>query len=168
MGIHISQCDPATRRKALEMAGVKDGGKKPRRLKVALVVADECSTATGGVWVIPVEVQSLANERTWQVRNRVSQRHRKAVSRHLGPTLAWLAPVATRVHRDGCAVRCLLTRLGGRPLDRAANLPASLKYIEDGVVFFLGLDDADPRWMCSFGQLPGGPCGVRIEIEVVG
>lgn len=118
------------------------------------------------VWVIGVEVPSLSNSREWRTRNRVAQAHRKAVSRALGAALPDLAPVAAHFHRGG-TVRVALTRLGGRALDQHDNLPASLKYVLDGVCLMIGADDADPRLEVVHGQEPGGASGVRIEITEV-
>jgi hypothetical protein len=137
--------------------------KAATKRKPQLVAASFARTAAGPVWVIPIEICSLANERQWRTRNRVAQAHRKAVSGSLGRSLYDLAPLAAHYHRGG-AVRVLLTRLGGRALDRTANLPAALKYVEDAVALMMGADDGDARWRCECGQEPGGPSGVRIEI----
>lgn len=140
---------------------------RPREL-VLVEAAAEMTTA-GAVFVVPCEVPSLSNSRDWRVRNRVAQAHRRAVSRALGPKLTWLAPLAFHLHDRGGAVRCRLTRLGGRKLDPTANLPASLKYVEDGACLLLGIDDADPRWVCTCHQEPGGSAavGVRVELSAV-
>jgi hypothetical protein len=119
------------------------------------------------VAVVPCEVPSLANDRDWRTRNRVTQAHRLAVSRALGPHLAALAPLAEHYHRGG-TLRVVLTRLGGRQLDRMANLGASLKYVEDAVALMLGASDGADNWDCKPAQEPGGLAGVRIELFTEG
>lgn len=120
-------------------------------------------------FVVPCEVPSLANSRDWRVRNKVAQAHRKAVSKAFGQKLLYVAPyagflhAARRLNQPGILC-CNLIRLGGRNLDDFANLPASLKYVEDGVCLMLGIDDSDDRWKCSSGQEPGGPTGVKIKL----
>lgn len=115
-------------------------------------------------WVIPVEVPSLANDREWRTRNRVAQTHRRAVSRALGPHLRALAPFAEHLH-DGGRLRITVTRLGGRKLDAFDNLPASVKYVLDGLCLALGVDDSDSRLLVVPEQQPGGPVGVRVELQ---
>lgn len=139
---------------------------KVRRRGPALV---EASFASGPspprvVAVVPCEVPSLANDRDWRTRNRVTQAHRLAVSRALGPRLAALAPLAEHYHRGG-TLRVVLTRLGGRQLDRHDNLPASLKYVLDSLCLLIGADDADERLDVKHQQEPGGLVGVRITLE---
>lgn len=116
-----------------------------------------------GTWLIPCEVPSLANDREWQTRSRVAQAHRRAVSRAMGRTLPYLAPFAERYHSGGALV-VKLTRLGGKALDRTANLPASLKYIEDAIALMVGADDGAVNWLCECDQQAGGACGVRVEL----
>ena len=117
-------------------------------------------------WTIPLVLPSLANDRDWRQRNRVTQAHRRAVSRALAPQLAALVPFAHAYHHAGRPILCRLTRLGGRRLDRTVNVPMSLKYVEDAVCLMLGIDDASDRWQCECEQEPGGPTGVRIEIQI--
>lgn len=114
-------------------------------------------------WVIPVVTASEANGRDWRARSRRSDAAWRAVSRAFGPTLLYVAPVAAAYHR-GEAVRVRLTRLGGRALDRAVNLPSSLKGVEDAVAYFLAANDGDDRWRCEVAQEPGGLAGVRVEL----
>lgn len=116
------------------------------------------------VFVVPCVVPSLANERQWQQRNRVAQAHRRAVSRAFGPHLRELAPFAEHYHANR-PLAVLLTRLGGHALDRTANLPAALKYIEDALALMLGADDGAAHWVCRCEQQPGGPTGARIELR---
>lgn len=99
----------------------------------------------------------------WRVPRDGRDQAGRAVSRLLGRHLRLLAPAAEHYHRGG-TLTLVLTRLGGRKLDATANLPASLKYIEDGVCLMLGADDGDQRWRCRCVQLPGGRRGVRGEL----
>jgi hypothetical protein len=137
---------------------------KTRRVKPALVAASHTHDSLTDSWTVPCEVPSLANSREWQMRNRVAQAHRKAVSRVLSRHLATLAAYA-HWFQDGKTLRVTLTRLGGKRLDRTANLPASLKYVEDTCALFLGADDGAANWDCRCEQEPGGLVGVRITIE---
>lgn len=132
-------------------------------VKPQLVAASFAPPAT---WVIPVTLPSLANERQWQARNRAAKAHRTAVCHAMARYLRQLLPFAEAAHYAHRMVRCRLTRLGGRKLDQMANLPASLKYVEDAVCLMLGLDDGDSRWLCDVDQEPGGPCGVRVELAI--
>ena len=116
------------------------------------------------VFDVPCVVPSLANERQWQQRNRVAQAHRRAVSRAMGPHLRLLAPFAEQYHA-GRPLAVTLTRVGGKSLDRTANLPAALKYLEDSVALMLGADDSAAHWVCRCEQLPGGATGARIELR---
>jgi hypothetical protein len=140
--------------------------KKPAMVDATWDYRPDLSGAGAGAFVftIPVEAPSLANDRDWKVRNRCAGAHRKAVSKALGPWLTTLAAYAVHYHRGGVLL-VRVVRLGGRKLDRGANLPAALKYVEDGVALMLGADDGDPRWRCEFDQEPGGPVGVRVELS---
>lgn len=153
---------PELEAKVLALAGVTPES-APKRGRAEPV--SHFHTIGTAVWVIRgIEVPSLANSRDWRTRNRVAQAHRRAVSFSLGGSLFDLAPLASRYHFGG-KVLVKLTRLGGRALDRTANLPASLKYIEDAVALMMGADDGDSsRWLCECAQEPGGATGVRIEI----
>lgn len=126
----------------------------------------EPSFTPPATWAIALEVPSIANSRDWRVRNRVAKVHRETVNRFLALQLAALVPFAHGYHHAGKSILCVLTRLGGRQLDRTANLPASLKYVEDAVCLKLGINDGCPRWRCSCEQEPGGPSGVRIVLEL--
>lgn len=113
---------------------------------------------------VPCVVPSLANSRQWQDRSRVAQAHRRAVSRALGPHLRLLAPFAEHYHANR-PLAVLLTRLGGGALDRTANLPAALKYVEDALALLLGADDGAAHWLCRCEQLPRGATGARIQLS---
>jgi hypothetical protein len=113
---------------------------------------------------IPVVTRSEINLKDWKARNRRNSEAWKAVSRTLGPHLKDLAPYAEAYAADR-ALRVTFTRLGGRRMDQS-NLPTATKATEDAVAFMLGADDGDPRWHPSWKQEPGGPHGVRVEIEI--
>lgn len=140
---------------------------KTKREKPELVAASHEHGMRGGVayavWVIPLVTHSEANGREWRARSNHTQQTRKAVSRAFGPTLAALAVFASHYHAGG-ALRIVFTRLGGRQLDRS-NLPNAMKATEDSLALLIGADDGDARWRAEWGQEPGGPSGVRIELE---
>lgn len=156
---------PALERRVLQIAGelppAPPRGKKLRGPGlVGPAFSDPC------VFWVPLLTASEANSRCWRARSARTQAARRAVSRAFGPRLRALAPVAEWYHANG-TVRAVLTRLGGRKLDYV-NLCSSLKACEDIVALFLGADDGDPRWQPEYRQEPGGPCGVRIELETKG
>lgn len=115
-------------------------------------------------WVIPIATVSETNERKWRERSRRTQAARAAVSKALGPHLRHLAPVAEAYHA-GREVRVLFTRLGGHRLDKS-NLPAAFKATEDALALMMGASDGAKNWLPDWEQVPGGPCGVRIELSV--
>ncbi len=116
---------------------------------------------------VPVETKSEANARQWRARSNRSNAAWRAMSRTVGPHVGLLAPFAKAFHHDGLRLKVLFVRLGGRALDRLCNLPSSMKGCEDSLAFFLGVDDADPRWQARCEQEPGAEAvGVRIEMEV--
>ena len=118
------------------------------------------------VWVVPVKTVSEANSRGWRQKSGRTQGTRKAVCRALGQHLEAVIPFATAFHA-GRAVVVRLTRLGGQKLDRTANLPSSLKAVEDSVALVMGADDGAPNWRCEVDQEPGGDWGVRIQLELM-
>ncbi len=116
--------------------------------------------------LIPVATASEANGRDWRARSRRSNAAWRAVSRTLGPHLDLLGAFATAYH-SGKPLRIMFWRLGGRRLDRG-NVAVALKGTEDAVAFMLGADDGDvARWVSTYDQFPGGPMGVRVEIQVL-
>ena len=112
---------------------------------------------------VPLRTMSEANQRVWQGRSRRTGEARKAVSRLFGEALRLLVELAEHYHGGG-ALDVVLTRLGGKALDRTVNLPSALKGVEDAVALMLGADDGDHRWRCRCEQEPGGRVGVRIRI----
>ena len=115
------------------------------------------------VILVPVATVSESNGREWRKRSNRTKRARKALADVLGPRLGLLAPFAEAFHA-GIALRVVLTRLGGRKVDRT-NLPGCVKAVEDHLSRAMLADDGDPRWWVEYAQEPGvGPVGVRIEI----
>lgn len=140
---------------------------EPSKLVEAAVV---CKRDIAGapivlIALIPVATASEANGRDWRARSKRSNAAWRAVSRTLGPHLRDLGIFATAYHA-GQPLLVTFARLGGRKLDRG-NVANALKGTEDAVAFMLGADDGDDRWKSEYVQHPGGPVGVRVEIEVV-
>jgi hypothetical protein len=155
--------DPKLTARCLEMAGEtapKRG--KAKRAKPELV---QPGNPAPGVWLIPYEACSEANQRVWQGRNRRAGAAWRAV--RAAVSLASLVPFEVALN-FGEVVRAKFVRLGGRRLDRLVNLPSSLKGVEDAVAYLLGIDDGSPQWAPECAQEPGdGPLGVRVVLEVV-
>jgi FAD/FMN-containing dehydrogenase len=154
----VVKLPPDLERKVLELAGVKPAA-KPRRGEVELVAA---SHPAPGVWVIPFECVNESNQRRWQGRSRRAGAAWRAVRAVIRIADLWQFET---LHDCGRPIRARFVRLGGKRLDPLANLPASLKGIEDAVAYLVGIDDGDPRWVPSCDQEPGGPAGVRVELE---
>ena len=116
-------------------------------------------------WVIPLHVTAGDNNRGKAKIGRAAH-ERRVVSRHLGgATLAFLGAFAGLAAK-GQIVTVTLTRLGGRELDDD-NAVAAMKYVRDTVALVMGFsDDAGGPLRWEYGQEPGGPCGVRVELEV--
>jgi hypothetical protein len=110
---------------------------------------------TGISAVLPIETASEINVREWRRRSRRSQAARTA----------WIAFAARRqVPKFPMPLTVTLTRLGGRKLDDD-NLRSALKGTRDAIADWTGVDDGDERWTWRCEQEPGGPTGVRVEIE---
>jgi len=116
-------------------------------------------------FVVGVQTASDANEAHWQKKAARNGGIRKSVSRVLGRELAYLVPFAIAYHNN-LPVRAHFVRLGGRRLDRLANLGAALKAVEDTVCLMIGADDGSENWKPSCEQEPGGPYGVRITLSI--
>jgi hypothetical protein len=159
----FSETDP--RILALKAKGLippAPGEPRGRREKVELVEPSFCVAPLA--WVIPLHVTPGDNNRGKSKIGRAGH-ERRVVSRHLGgKTLAYLAAFA-RLAADGQAVTVRLTRLGGRGCD-SDNAVAAMKYVRDTVALMMGFEDG-PNSPLRFvvGQEPGGPCGVRVELE---
>lgn len=156
---------PALEKRVLELAGQLPPA-RPRGKKTTGPGLVEPAFSDPCVFWVPLVTASECNNRDWKARSARTRAARLAVSRVLGPRLRALAPVAEWWHRGG-TVRAVLTRLGGRRMD-AANLGSALKATEDAVCLMIGADDGDDRWVPTYQQEPGGPCGVRIELETKG
>lgn len=154
---------PELERKCLELAGQTPGARlsEPRTdEKPSLVTAAFLPPAT---WILPIVTVSEINHRDWRSRSGRTKKAKKIVSVEFGRHLDWLATFGVHYHTDGKIV-AKFTRLGVKKLD-AANLPSSLKAVEDAVAFMIGADDGDPRWVAEFDQEIGDVVGVRIELK---
>jgi hypothetical protein len=112
---------------------------------------------------IPCVTRSEANESKWTRKMSRKLSAKRAVRETLGPHLMLLVPFAEAYHQ-GQALKVVLTRLGGRTLDRC-NLPTSMKAVEDMIAGALLADDGSPQWHVSYEQEPG-EVGVKVEIEL--
>lgn len=156
---------PDLERKCLELAGL--GTAKPKRQAKPRLVAPSLTVYEEQlVAVLPIETASEINLRSWRGRSKRTDAAWRTVSRLFGMNLGRVAYFASCYHL-GATLRVTFARLGGRKLDRS-NLPTACKATEDAVAFMLGADDGDDRWQAEWDQFPGGPCGVRVRIEVVG
>jgi hypothetical protein len=113
-------------------------------------------------WLLPIETASETNQREWRSRSHRTRRAREIILKAFAPYWMLWGPLGD-LYRAGLPVRCELTRLGGRALDRTANLGPALKATEDAITALLGINDGNPLWKCSVDQEPGGLCGVRIQ-----
>lgn len=109
-------------------------------------------------FVVPLAVVSAANTREhWAAKHRRVRAERVAVRCELQNVPA--TPYFDRV-------TVTLTRLGGRTWDDDNNV-SGLKATRDEVANWLHYDDGSDRMTFVYRQEPGGPRGVRIEIESV-
>lgn len=142
---------------------------KPAKAKAELVANAFIPPPAGKLgpvtFVVGVQTASEANEAHWQRRASRSGIIRKAVSRVLGKELAYLVPFAVAFHK-GLHVRVHFVRLGGRRMDKLANLGTAMKAAEDAVCLILGADDGADNWVPTCDQEPGGPYGVRITLSL--
>jgi hypothetical protein len=114
--------------------------------------------------LVAVETKSEMNQRAWRARNRRMGAAWKAVRVALGVHLGALEPFA-RAYASGDGLWVKFVRLGGRSID-ISNIAGATKGVEDAVAYLLGADDGDPRWHPSWDREPGGPVGVRVEIQI--
>jgi hypothetical protein len=122
--------------------------------------------APPATWVLGVETRGEANKTDWKAKSRRVKAVKAAAGRAFGPRLDALAVFAIAFHRDGLPIFARLTRLASRDLDRTVNLPSALKSTEDVIAYFLGINDGDPRWVCSCRQERSARMGVRIELSL--
>ncbi len=113
--------------------------------------------------LFPAETRNESNGREWRERSKRTKSARRILNQTMRPFHHWLTPFVRTIH-DGAAVRVTLTRLGMRSLD-SDNVQSALKAARDAVAALLLSDDADPWIHWCYGQEPGGPVGVRVEIE---
>ena len=158
MGIRKRDLPPETLRQVMAHAKPKRKAKKP----IVFVEPVVCFHMNILYMKLPIETKSEINLRSWRCRAKRSKTARNVVGNYFPQDAAtffrlkWIT---------GHGLRITLTRLGGRKLDRS-NLPTALKATEDGVAEMIGANDGDERWQASWHQEPGGPVGVRIEVEV--
>lgn len=114
------------------------------------------------VWEIPLVTASEINGRDWRKRSKRTDQAWSAVSKAIGPHLAYLVRFASDFHA-GLPVHCCFTRLGGRRLD-AANLPTALKACEDALCWIMGASDGALNWHPRYDQEACDGCGVRISL----
>lgn len=117
------------------------------------------------VITVPCVLRSEANESQWQRTMARKLTVKKMIRQVLGPSLRELLPFADAFHNGYRSLKVTITKLGGRQFDKD-NLYRAVKVVQDMIAGALLVDDGSPSWMMSAEQEPGGPCGVRIEIEV--
>lgn len=161
MAFRLEDLDPKTRKAVLAAAGgVKPAGKRPRML----VPAGGDKGPGWASWTIPVAVESEANiGGTLRAAMARKAAVKRAVCRAIAPYWIDHGPLGDEVRR-GRPLHVILTRIGGRTLDRG-NLPRALKPVEDAVATILGLSDGDPLWRAAWRQEPGPLWGVRVELR---
>lgn len=136
--------------------------RKSKSEKLVLVKPGMSNVNNRIILMVGVETKNETNQRVWRAKHRRAGAAWNAVRRAV-TRLDWLQPLADH-YADGGCLRVVLTRLGGRKLDRS-NIPAATKGVEDAVAFMLGCNDGDMRWRAEWDQEPGGPVGVRVEVS---
>lgn len=116
-------------------------------------------------FVVGVKTASEVNLHEWRNRSKRTGVIRRAVSVVVGPYLRHLVPFAEAYH-NRLPVRVHMVRLGGRKLDKLANLGSALKAAEDAVALILGADDGSPLWVATCDQEPGGAYGIRVTLSL--
>ncbi len=125
------------------------------------------SSKDGGLTIIvPTATKSEANQRDTFGKAKRTKSARRILCQTMRPHHALLTAFVQAIE-DGKALNVKLTRLGGRELDDD-NLRSACKASRDAVASLLLSDDRDPWLRWDYGQEPGGPCGVRVEISVFG
>jgi hypothetical protein len=119
-----------------------------------------------GTWLVPVYVAAGDNGQRFN-RSKIARagHERKPVYHALARQLHDLAAFALHAQR-GDPVKITLTRIGGNKMD-AANVVAAMKYVQDAVADFLGVDDGSKNLDWKYAAEPGArKYGVRIELEL--
>ena len=148
---------------ALPAADAKPEPKeKVELLPSSFTVGPELNTVR---FVVGVKTASEANQTEWRKRSHRTGVIRRAVAAVVGPYLRHVVQFAEAYH-SRVPVRVHVVRLGGRKLDKLANLGSSLKAAEDAVALILGADDGSPLWVVTCDQEPGGPYGVRVTLSL--
>lgn len=106
---------------------------------------------------VPLRVVSEANQRGfWRKRAARTKAQRAQIAAE------WLAAFGKMAPKPPYVVR--LTRLGGRALD-SDNLAGAFKAVRDELARIVGTDDRSPLYSWQYEQRPGGPVGIRVEIQ---
>jgi hypothetical protein len=110
------------------------------------------------VWtlVLPLVVVSEANQREFW-----AKKYRRKIKQQSAVDTAWRFRFD---RRPAAPAMITLTRLGGRRMD-SDNLAGAFKHIRDQIARILGVDDGSDLLTWRYAQEPGGPRGIRIEIE---
>lgn len=154
MGI---RCTPAEMKRFFPETKVKDAPKE--------FVEPGLAILNGRLIIlVAADTANETNQRKWKAKNRRAGQAWTAVRQAIGPNLGTLASFA-RYYESGKVLRVKFVRLGGRKMDRS-GIPAATKGVEDAVAYLLGCNDGDVRWLASWDQETGGPCGVRVEVEI--
>ncbi len=159
--MNFKESDPAIRQ-AVEkglIAAPEKKAKTPRAKRPPKV------TAPALRWTLditlPLKTVSAANAREhW------AARHRRVADERMAVRLGFSGQ---NVMNPPCfdSVVVKFTRLGGRRLDDD-NLRSAMKGVRDAVAEWLQVDDGSDVAVWEYGQEPGGPFGVRIQITAEG
>lgn len=108
--------------------------------------------------ILPIRtVNELNMHSHWRLRQRRAKAQNQAVAFALNPKQKPALPC--RVH---------LTRIApSRGLDKHDGLPASLKFVADGVALWLGVNDRDERISFSYEQRRGAAREYAVSIVIV-
>ena len=142
------------------------GAEIPRRRKKSEMVQESISVNEGVLTIVcAVETFSEINGRDWRERSKRTKAARIAVRSAIAHRLD-LLHTYSRHYTAGGTLKVTFTRLGGKKLDRMANLGTALKGVEDAFAYLLFASDGDARWRATAEQEPGGEVGVRITVEM--
>lgn len=108
---------------------------------------------------VPIKIVSTANHREhWSAKHRRNKQHAEAVR------IAFLA--SRQIPYSGTGLKITLTRIGGKLIDKADNLPNGFKSVIDEVARQVGTDDGSDYYSWVFDQCPGRETpAVEIRIE---
>lgn len=120
-----------------------------------------------GWWQIPLFVVTGDNGmiRTVAQRRGRGGHERRTVMRAFAKTHAKLTPYVEAI-QAGRRIQVVLTRLSTRDMDWS-NVVTAMKYVQDAVADYHGVDDADRRWVWRHEQERNERFGVRIDMEIL-